>query len=83
MPRKWRCCLRYLNERFFRFPKNVAVKAREGWDLPVGDKGNFLRTVGGMEDWLSNSGQSARQNSFKPVKSYRVLVDHAVRRGLE
>lgn len=56
MPRKW--VLRYLNERFFRFPKNIAVKAREGWDLPIGDKHNFLRTVSGMEDWLSSSSQA-------------------------
>jgi len=34
------------------------VKAREGWDLPRGDKHNFLRNVGGMEDWLSSSCQA-------------------------
>lgn len=56
MPRKW--VLRYLNERFFRFPENIIVKAREGWDLPKGDKHNFLRTVSGMEDWLANSCQA-------------------------
>jgi hypothetical protein len=56
MPRKW--VLRYLNERFFRFPKNIAVKAREGWELPRGDKHNFLRTVTGMEEWLSSSSQA-------------------------
>jgi hypothetical protein len=55
MPRKW--VLRYLNERFFRFPEKINVKAREGWDLPRGDKHNFLRTVGGMADWLSSSSQ--------------------------
>ena len=56
MPRKW--VLRYLNERFFRFPARVKVKAREGWDVPRGDKHNFLRSVGGMEDWLSSSCQA-------------------------
>jgi hypothetical protein len=56
MPRKW--VLRYLNERFFRFPEKIEVKAREGWDLPRGDKHNFLRTVTGTEEWLSNSSQA-------------------------
>jgi hypothetical protein len=57
MPRKW--VLRYLNERFFRFPEKISVKAREGWDLPRNDKHNFLRTVTGMAEWLSNSSQAS------------------------
>jgi hypothetical protein len=56
MPRKW--VLRYLNERFFRFPKGVVAKAREGWDLPKGDQHNFLRSVSGMENWLAASSQA-------------------------
>jgi len=56
MPRKW--ILRYLNSRFFRFPKNVVVKAREGWELPRGDKHNFLRTVTGMGPWLDENSES-------------------------
>jgi hypothetical protein len=57
MPRKW--VLRYLNERFFRFPKGIVTKAREGWDLPRGDQHNFLRTVTGMEQWLAASSQAS------------------------
>jgi hypothetical protein len=67
MARKW--VLRYLNERFFRFPKNVAVKAREGWDLDRGDKHNFLRTVTGMEDWLSTSSQARGSVRLAQAKS--------------
>src|SRR5262245_4984411 len=67
MPRKW--VLRYLNERFYRFPKSVAVKAREGWDLPRNDKHNFLRTVSGMEDWLSSSSQSHGSVRLEQSKS--------------
>jgi hypothetical protein len=55
MPRKW--VLRYLNQRFYRLPQGVSLKAREGWDLPRGDKHNFLRTVTGMEEWLSRYSQ--------------------------
>lgn len=56
MPRKW--VLRYLNQRFFRFPEGVVVKAREGWDLPKGDKHSFLRTVTGTEAWLNDGAES-------------------------
>lgn len=53
MPSRW--ILRYLNSRYFRFPKGVTVKAREGWELPKGDSHNFLRTVTGMKPWLDNN----------------------------
>lgn len=56
MPRKW--MLRYLNSRFYRFPKGISVKAREGWDLPKGDKHNFLRTVTGQGVWLDDGAQT-------------------------
>jgi hypothetical protein len=53
MPRKW--VLRYLNSRFYRFPEGIKVKAREGWELPKGDKHNFLRTVTGQGPWLDDN----------------------------
>jgi hypothetical protein len=53
MPSRW--ILRYLNSRYFRFPKGIAVKAREGWELPKGDSHNFLRTVTGMKAWLDKN----------------------------
>lgn len=53
MPRKW--VLRYLNSRFFRLPENIIVKAREGWDLPRGDRHSFLRTVTGQGPWLDEN----------------------------
>lgn len=56
MRAKW--LLRYLNTRYFRFPEGVTVKAREGWQLPRGDKHNFLRTVEGQGAWLDRSAQS-------------------------
>ena len=55
MPRKW--ILRYLNTKFFRFPEGVAVKAREEWNLPRGDRHNFLRTVTGEGPWLNENSQ--------------------------
>lgn len=53
MPSRW--ILRYLNSRYFRFPKGITVKAREGWELPKGDSHNFLRTVTGMKTWLDKN----------------------------
>jgi hypothetical protein len=53
MPKKW--VLRYLNSRFYRFPEGIEVKAREGWDLPRGDRHNFLRTVTGQGPWLDDN----------------------------
>ena len=55
MPSRW--ILRYLNSRYFRFPKGVTVRAREGWDQPRGDSHNFLRNVGGMESWLAENSE--------------------------
>lgn len=56
MPRKW--ILRYLNSRFFKFPKGVEVSAIEGWENPPHDKHRFLRTVTGMGPWLEANSQA-------------------------
>lgn len=56
MPRKW--ILRYLNSRFFKIPEGIELKVREGWDLPRGDKHNFLRTVTGQGVWLDHHAQA-------------------------
>src|SRR4029079_2170333 len=53
MPRKW--ILRYINSRFFTFPAGVAVSVREGWDLPRGDRHNFLRKATGQGPWLADN----------------------------
>jgi hypothetical protein len=51
-----RWILRYLNTRYFRFPPNIQVKAREGWDLPRLDtRHNFLRLVEGQQVWLDKN----------------------------
>lgn len=57
MPSRW--VLRYLNSRYFEFPQGIAVKAREGWDLPRNDSHNFLRTVSGMRTWLAENSQTS------------------------
>lgn len=49
---------KYLNTRYFRFPENVNVKVREGYDAPRDDsKRNFLRNVTGMEKFLEQESE--------------------------
>ncbi len=46
---------KYLNTRYFRFPENVEVRVREGYDAPRNDsRRNFLRKVSGMEQFLKD-----------------------------
>ena len=50
-PSRW--VAKYLNGRYFRFPKGITVKAREGWTFPRSDTDrNVLRTVTGQEYYL-------------------------------
>jgi hypothetical protein len=58
-PMKSRWLLRYLNTRYFRFPKGVEVKAREGLNYPRSDsRHNFLRVVEGQGAWLDKNAES-------------------------
>ena len=51
-PSRW--ISKYLNTRYFRFPKSITVKAREGWENPRSDKDrNVLRRITGQEQYLS------------------------------
>src|SRR3989441_1187349 len=50
-PSRW--ISKYINPRYYRFPKGVTVKAREGWEYPRADKDrNYLRTLTGQEPYL-------------------------------
>jgi hypothetical protein len=46
---------KYLNTRYFRFPRGIDVKVREGYQAPRDDtRRNFLRNVSGMEVFLND-----------------------------
>jgi hypothetical protein len=50
-PSRW--ISRYLNTRYYRFPKGITVKAREGWEYPRADRDrNLLRTIVGQKLYL-------------------------------
>jgi len=52
-PSRW--VTKYLNTRYFRFPKNITVKAREGWENDRSDKDrNVLRTIIGQKRYLDD-----------------------------
>lgn len=50
-PSRW--VSRYLNTRYFQFPSDVVIKAREGWNNPRSDTNrNVLRTITGQKLYL-------------------------------
>ncbi len=60
-----RWAAKYLNSRYFRFPKGLTVKAREGWDFPKADKDrNLLRTLTGQKAYLDQHAQSSGKKSL-------------------
>jgi hypothetical protein len=57
-PSRW--ITRYLNTRYLRFPKNITVKAREGWQFPRSNTdSNLLRTLTGQEAYLAKHADSS------------------------
>ena len=51
-PSRW--ISKYLNTRYYRFPKGVAVRSREGWEYPRSDTDrNYLRKLTGQHLYLS------------------------------
>jgi len=51
---------KYLNTRYFRIPKGITIKARQGWDQPRTNKDvNLLRTVIGQEEYLEQHKQAS------------------------
>lgn len=57
-PSRW--IAKYLNTRYFRFPTNIDVRAREGWDRPRSDKDhNLLRRITGQHEYLEGHAESS------------------------
>jgi hypothetical protein len=57
-PSRW--VTRYLNTRYFRFPKGITVRAREGWEADRTDKDrHILRAIMGQKRYLDDHAQSS------------------------
>lgn len=51
-PSRW--ISKYLNTRYYRFPDDITVKVREGWEYPRSDSDrNYLRTITGQQPYLT------------------------------
>ncbi len=81
-PMRSRWILRYLNTRYFRFPKGVHVRAREGWDLPRTDsRHNFLRTVEGQGVWLDKNAESLGRVSLSEATAHWWILKEEIDRN--
>ncbi|MYA96430.1 MAG: hypothetical protein F4X91_08500 [Nitrospinae bacterium] len=83
LPSKW--VARYLNSRFFRFPKGITVKCREGWDLPSDDQYHRLRAINGQCSWLDRHSQSkgsVRLDETKATVHWWIIKEGNNTRGL-
>ena len=76
MPSRW--ILRYLNSRYYQFPKGITVKAREGWELPKGDSHNFLRTVTGMKFWLDKNASDSGTLPLTKAKAHWWILNESL-----
>jgi hypothetical protein len=57
-PSRW--VARYLNTRYFTFPKGVTVRAREGWENPRSNTDtNVLRRITGQKEYLDRHASSS------------------------
>jgi len=74
-PSRW--ISKYLNTRYFRFPDNVTIKAREGWEYPRSDKDrNYLRNLTGQQDYLQkHSDKSGRVQLSGATGYWWILKD--------
>ncbi|HYM36868.1 MAG TPA: hypothetical protein VES96_00540 [Nitrospiraceae bacterium] len=56
-PSRW--IAKYLNSRYFKIPKNITIKAREGWEHPRSDKDrNLLRKIVGQFEYLQQHSEA-------------------------
>ena len=76
-----RWILRYLNQRYFRFPAGMKVQAREGWENPRDDKKhNFLRNVEGQGPWLDRNADSKGSVPLTDATAHWWILKEAVDR---
>ncbi len=76
IPSRW--IVRYLNSRYFSFPANVTVKARENWTLPRDDRHNMLRKVTGQEAWLKANSSESGLLALKEATAHWWILNDSV-----
>jgi hypothetical protein len=77
MPSRW--ILRYLNTRYFQFPKGVCVKTREGWEVPrANSRHNFLREIHGQGPWLDKYSEAKGTVAVDGAKAHWWILQEEV-----
>lgn len=68
-PSRW--ISKYLNSRYFRFPKGVSIKVREGWEYPREDKDrNLLRSIIGQQKYLDEHAEASGVTKLTGAKAH-------------
>ena len=68
-PSRW--IAKYLNTRYFKFPQDITIRAREGWEQPRSDKDrNLSRTVTGQYDYLQQHCESAGEVELSGARAH-------------
>ena len=68
-PSRW--VSKYLNSRYFKFPNDVNLRAREGWLYPRTDKDrNYLRTLTGQEAYLQQHSIATGKVKLSEANAY-------------
>lgn len=76
-----RWILRYLNQRYFRFPIGMKIQSREGWENPRDDKKhNFLRVAEGQGPWLDRNADSKGSVPLTNATAHWWILKEAVDR---
>lgn len=77
-PSRW--FARYLNARYYEFPENVDVLAREGWEYPSDNKNNLLRRVRGMRHFLDEHSDSSAVVELTDCRVHWRILDATEKR---
>src|SRR5215211_3213866 len=80
---KW--ITKYLNQRYYRFPEDIQVRVREGWEAPRADtRRNFLRRVHGQRHFLDRSSVAAGAVALSAATArWWILDEHHDERAKE
>lgn len=81
-PAASRWIAKYLNTRYYNVPKNVGLKAREGWQSPRDDKDrNLMRTLVGQQRYLNEHAVASGTVNLEPdaMAHWWILKDEPAR----
>lgn len=73
-PSRW--VSKYLNSRYYTFPKGITVRAREGWKYPRSDaRRNMLRTLTGQKAYLDKHARDTGEVGLTGATAYWWILE--------